>query len=84
MIQRELNKVSFIHVASNQKQQKKIKYTMQVPIGYKFERITAGGEVGTEDKYVYPDSSILYLSDFGETQNSINIEQQGGSVALSG
>ena len=79
-IYRENTRVKFTHIASNTKKQKKINYFLVVPNGYKLNIFEAGGEVGLEYRYIYPDSSIIYISDLEISLNFENIAKNGLSA----
>jgi len=52
---------SYVHYSKDKDQ--KVKYTAQLPIGFKPFVVMASGEYGTDNEYRYPDSSIIYISD---------------------
>ena len=56
------------------------KYVAIVPKGYKLTILRAGAEAGTENQYLYHDSSIFYISDFGSSLNEENIRICGHAI----
>lgn len=70
-------RIFFVHYASNQNQQKKIRYSLRIPSGFIFDRIASGGEAGSEVLYRYPDASLIYISDFGNSPNDSLISLSG-------
>jgi hypothetical protein len=73
------SRTSFTHYLSDVNQQKKIKYSIDIPDGFILKTIKAGGEVGTENQYQYSDSSVFYISDFKSSMNEQNIRSEGYS-----
>lgn len=74
---KEFTKVKYVHITSSTGEQIKVSYVLQIPKQYKLQIITASGEVGTEHQYWYPDSCLIYISDFANTENSNNIIRAG-------
>lgn len=70
-------RIVFTHYSSNVNKQEKIKYSAEIPKGYTLKIYSASGETGMENQYLYPDSSMFYISDFGSTINEQNIQNEG-------
>ena len=77
--QKEFSKAVFLHDEPTENGHVKRKYSLQVPKGYELEKIKAGGEIGQEDRYVYSDSSMFYVSTFEGTPNEESIINQEGA-----
>ncbi len=54
------------------------KYYLEIPRGFTFEGY---GAVGLENRYVYADSSFIYVTNFRNTPNYYNIRKLGDSIA---
>ncbi len=76
--QKKFDRIVFYHYEPEENGHRKSKYVMQIPKGYELEKVGAGGEKGIEDKYIYSDSSIIYITDFFNTPNEENINNQEG------
>lgn len=59
------------------------KLILSIPQNYSLQRIKADGEAGTENRYWYKDSAVIYISDFkgGGSLNYNNIRKQEGAYA---
>lgn len=76
-IYKETTRVQFKHTISDLNSQKIEKCFMVVPKGYELKEIKAGGENGLEYQLIYKDSSIIYITQFVNSLNDINIEKAG-------
>lgn len=56
---------------------------LSIPQNYSLQRIKADGEAGTENRYWYSDSAVIYISTFkgGSSLNYKNIRKQEGAYA---
>jgi hypothetical protein len=50
-------------------------FKIDLPRGYNFQHLVS--EHGKEDRYSYPDSSVIYITSFPNTLNYANIQSQG-------
>ncbi len=66
-------RIKYSHFASENNKQYSEKYSFRLPKGFILKRLYAGGEVGKSDTYIYPDSAIFYVTDFGGSLNDTNI-----------
>lgn len=73
----EYSRITFTHYSSDSTEQNKYIYTSKVPKGFTLKTYKADGESGIENQYLYSDSSMLYISDFGSSLNEQNIRNEG-------
>src|SRR5215813_6217740 len=74
--QKKFDRIVFYHYEPEENGHRKSKYVMQIPKGYELEKVGAGGEKGIEDKYIYSDSSIIYITNLKNKKNKKNIKKQ--------
>ena len=55
-----------------------LKYSLNIPMGYKIEQYEV--TVEKEIRYVYKDSSFIYITNFCNTPNYGNIKSLGDSI----
>lgn len=53
-----------------------VEYSFSMPKGYSVKALQADAEAGSEQVYSYPDSSLIYITDFENTVNIGNIRDQ--------
>jgi hypothetical protein len=75
-------KVIFNHYESENGNQRKVKYYMNVPQNYRLESFQADAEVGAEQQYWYSDSIVIYITSMEglPSINQENIKNQDGAA----